>query len=891
MSQPRSRVSCRKGPLLRWRSTASIFILLIFCLHFVAGTPKNAPSNDLMNVPEPPAEEQHLPGGKSEDPLDVSPPPAEDERSDKLYQDTIRHLSAIARKRGLRSSNAETRDLLYILTRLITRSILPRPLSDRLENLRRRHGPAEEDLGALPIESEQELDSIPVIEEGDEPAVKRIKATQILRKLGYDEGHQDSLATLGDMFLYGKYSHPRNTTEAFKHYHTLARKHGSAIGQRTVGLMYATGVGVDRDYAKALLYLSFAALADDTIAEQALGYWHWAGIATTKSCDDASFYFKRVAEKAVEKFRSGPPLGLAMPLPKLRLPDQEGGVYGYGASGPGDPNVPTRGQGGQNGALTTEDILQYYRLQADAGDPLAQLLIGKLFYLGTNNVKQNFRKAMEYFLAAASKHPGLEAVRAPDATEGIKQAASASAQAMGLLGQMYWRGEGVEQDNATARQWFERGAIDDNAACLHALGVMNMEGIAGPKDPSKGFKFIQQAAHKENPDAQAYLGELYLGYGKKEYQNALKWLQQASSRGHIVALYNLANMYTEGLGVALPNCDVGVRLYKSVAEKGDWHDPIVHQAQADLNAGDMEGAFLRYLFAAERGYEIAQTNAAWMLDRGMYSPSHSRIYREKQDPYKTALYLWNRAANQGNVNARVKMGDYYYYGLGTTPDPANEESEAPKGSQEETSLLSRLLGTGLRGKGDPERAAIYYQVAADKEWSSIAMWNLGWMHETGIGVQKDYHLAKRNYDMCLDTNPEAYLPVNLALVKLRIKILWDELLRRRTSSDSSSSRPDETLAAEKSEKRDKESWRQAEAPLGLMRDEDNNEFWEFEHVPPTEGDVAETIGILVLCAVAAGLVLWRQGVLRRVAEQAPPVGAVREGDRRQEQEHEGGLGR
>jgi len=36
----------------------------------------------------------------------------------------------------------------------------------------------------------------------------------------------------------------------------------------------------------------------------------------------------------------------------------------------------------------------------------------------------------------------------------------------------------------------------------------------------------------------------------------------------------------------------------------------------------------------------------------------------------------------------------------------------------------------------------------------------------------DYHLAKRYYDMALDTNTEAYLPVILSLCKLYAKSLW-----------------------------------------------------------------------------------------------------------------------
>ena len=48
------------------------------------------------------------------------------------------------------------------------------------------------------------------------------------------------------------------------------------------------------------------------------------------------------------------------------------------------------------------------------------------------------------------------------------------------------------------------------------------------------------------------------------------------------------------------------------------------------------------------------------------------------------------------------------------------------------------------------------------------MFNLGTMHEHGLGLPKDLHLAKRYYDMALSTDPKAYVPVKLALYKLQL---------------------------------------------------------------------------------------------------------------------------
>ena len=77
------------------------------------------------------------------------------------------------------------------------------------------------------------------------------------------------------------------------------------------------------------------------------------------------------------------------------------------------------------------------------------------------------------------------------------------------------------------------------------------------------------------------------------------------------------------------------------------------------------------------------------------------------DTARLALTQWIRSAAQRNIDALVKVGDYYYHGLGVPDEPES-----------------------LRW----EKAAGYYQSAADTQMSALAMWNLGWMYENGAGV-------------------------------------------------------------------------------------------------------------------------------------------------------------
>lgn len=83
---------------------------------------------------------------------------------------------------------------------------------------------------------------------------------------------------------------------------------------------------------------------------------------------------------------------------------------------------------------------------------------------------------------------------------------------------------------------------------------------------------------------------------------------------------------------------------------------------------------------------------------------------------------------------QVKLGDAHYYGRGT--------------------------------KVDYEAAARYYRQASEQQHNAQAIFNLGYMHERGLGLAQDRHLAKRCYDLAAEASPDARIPVALALIKL-----------------------------------------------------------------------------------------------------------------------------
>ena len=79
-----------------------------------------------------------------------------------------------------------------------------------------------------------------------------------------------------------------------------------------------------------------------------------------------------------------------------------------------------------------------------------------MFYTGIREIPQDFSSAHSYLLKVARRVWPTNSIhdRLPVKGDVVRKAAKAA----GLLGRIYWRGEGVPQDNDRAVIWFTRGA-------------------------------------------------------------------------------------------------------------------------------------------------------------------------------------------------------------------------------------------------------------------------------------------------------------------------------------------------------------------------------------------------------------------------------------------------
>ena len=93
---------------------------------------------------------------------------------------------------------------------------------------------------------------------------------------------------------------------------------------------------------------------------------------------------------------------------------------------------------------------------------------------------------------------------------------------------------GVKQNYAKVRDYYEQGAIKGNASALNGLGYLYHHGLGVKRDYTKARKYYEQAAAKGHAKALFHLGWLY-EYGKGvniDYEKALDYYQQAANIGH-----------------------------------------------------------------------------------------------------------------------------------------------------------------------------------------------------------------------------------------------------------------------------------------------------------------------------------------------------------------------
>ena len=262
------------------------------------------------------------------------------------------------------------------------------------------------------------------------------------------------------------------------------------------------------------------------------------------------------------------------------------------------------------------------RERANRGDAEAQNNLGLLYDTG-QGVPQDYATARGWYEKAAA------------------QGNSSAQQNLGLL---YYMGNGVPQHYTVARQWWEKAAAQGNANAQTTLGLLYANGQGVLQDYAKAQQWWKQAAAQGNEWAQNNLGLLYSNGQSmpQDYGNARQWFEQAVAQGNAEAQNKLGVLYFLGQSVPLNN-----------ATAREWFEKSAAQGNADAqnNLGflydkgrgaDYAKAREWYEKAAAQRHAAAQSNLGWLYANGQGVP---------QD-YVRAYMWWSLAAAHSTGNAR-----------------------------------------------------------------------------------------------------------------------------------------------------------------------------------------------------------------------------------------------
>ncbi|CAA6661823.1 unnamed protein product [Spirodela intermedia] len=451
---------------------------------------------------------------------------------------------------------------------------------------------------------------------------------------------------------------------------------GCPHAQSTLGFFYGAGIMRPHSRPKAFLYHQFAADGGNMQSKMVLAH---------------TYLRQEMYEKAVKLYEELAEAAVAGFLISTTSPVLEPVRIHYGAEENKRGLRKSRGE--------EDDDFHIIEFQAQKGSVLAMLRIGNLYYFGLRGVRRNNSNALYWFTRAAEK---------------------GEPESMELLGEIYARGAGWRK--ITQEQW--------NGLYVQP-GWDIFQHITAKE-------YFQKASDNKVAGGHYNLGVLYLrGIGvERNVTLACQYLLLAANGGQPKALYQVAKMFQMDIGFKR-NLIMATLIYKIVAEMGPWSS-LSRWATESYVTGDVGKALLLYLRMAELGYEVGQSNGAWILDK--YG-EHSMCIGESgfctdEERHLRANSLWWQASEEGNEHAALLIGDAYYYGRGT--------------------------------EKDYERAAEAYR-HAQHQINPQAMFNLGYMYEHGLGLPFDPHLAKRYYDQAAEVDPAAKLPVAFALASLWIR--------------------------------------------------------------------------------------------------------------------------
>ncbi len=274
-------------------------------------------------------------------------------------------------------------------------------------------------------------------------------------------------------------------------------------------------------------------------------------------------------------------------------------------------------------------------------------------------------------------------------------------------------------------RWLEDRHYSEEKARLDDLDVNEINF----KDNLCSIFGVKSSAYEDELDDGEYFLELALKYKECDGSKYIELLTKAAELFNPIAMRKIGEYYIEE---DTWNIDEAERWFRQAAMEDDveslvWIGAIYYQ-----HYNDFEKAKQYYEQAAEQG------NAEGMYFLGKY-------YEEMKNDAKTALDFYKKAAKYGDDDAMVALGNYYIDEERYDDACIWFSRAAEKGNSDAKNKMGEIIFQGLGREVDLDLAFLWFEKAAIGDCVD-ALYNLGQCYTYGYGVRKDMNKAKELYE-------------------------------------------------------------------------------------------------------------------------------------------------
>jgi len=184
------------------------------------------------------------------------------------------------------------------------------------------------------------------------------------------------------------------------------------------------------------------------------------------------------------------------------------------------------------------------------------------------------------------------------------------------LGTHYWRGWGVERDDAEAFRWFTRAAEQGNIDAQYEVAYAYWDGMGVVQDRQEGLRRLRLLGEQGHLNSQSALGDFYLnGDGvEADTEEAIRWYSLAAAQGDDWARQRLTGLS----GTFDPAAPVCADLYNTIATS----QALVRRMVAETAAAD--AAASTAVTATFGGSGVDHLDRAWRREGPFWAFSNAR---------------------------------------------------------------------------------------------------------------------------------------------------------------------------------------------------------------------------------------------------------------------------